>query len=221
MKVSQALLQRRSTRAFLPKAVEHEKIEQILEHAKWTPSGVNMQPWQVYVLSGKAKQELSQRLLASFQSGAKSAMDYQYYPTEWKQPFKARRTALGKQMFDLLQIGREDKEARLEQWGRNYVGFDAPCLLLFSIDASLDKGSYLDYGMFLQSIMLMAEELGLATCPQAALVEYPQVLRDFLNCSAEQHFICGMALGYTDKQAKVNQLKPPRAEISEFSTFLE
>lgn len=221
MKVSQALLSRRSTRAFLTKPVEQEKIIAILEHAKWTPSGVNTQPWQVYVLTGSAKQRLSEKLLSAFESGQKSAMDYQYYPKEWKEPYKGRRVALGKQMFELLAIGREDKEARLQQWGRNYLGFDAPCLLIFTIDEALEKGSYLDYGMFLQSVMLMAQELGLATCPQAALVEYPSVLQEQLATNDNEKFICGIALGYADTDAVVNQLKPERTDLETFCQFID
>ena len=221
MKVSQALLQRRSTRAFLPKTVEHAKITQILEHAKWSPSGVNMQPWKVYVVTGQAKQQLSNLLLSAFESGKRQNMDYPYYPSEWKVPFKQRRVSLGMEMFSLLNIARDDKDARVKQWGRNYLAFDAPCMLIFSIDSSLKTGSYLDYGMFLQSIMLMAEELSLSTCPQAALAEYPDILRNFFKVDATQHFICGIALGYADTEATVNQLKPSRAEIESFTTFID
>lgn len=220
MHVSQALLSRRSTRAFLAQEVEPNKIEQILEHAKWTPSGVNMQPWRVYVLSGAAKQRLSDQLIQAFESGQNSNMDYVYYPQHWQAPFKQRRVQLGQEMFTLLNISREDKQARLAQWARNYLAFDAPTVLLFSIDSSLETGSYLDYGMFLQSIMLMAEELGLATCPQAALAEYPDILRSYLQVDQNEHFICGLALGYADQDAAVNKLKPSRIEITEFTTFL-
>ncbi|BBP45817.1 nitroreductase [Thiosulfatimonas sediminis] len=221
MKVSQALLQRRSCRAFLETPVETDKIVQILEHARWAPSGVNMQPWQVTVLTGQAKQRLSDALLNAFTSEKPSVMDYQYYPLQWQEPYKGRQRALGKQMFELLNISRDDKSARLTQWGRNYLGFDAPCLLIFSIDASLEKGAYLDYGMFLQSVMLMAEELGLASCPQASLAEHPDLLREFLGCPENEHFICGIALGYKDKEALVNQLQPPREDVQHFCRFLD
>lgn len=221
MKVSEALLQRRSTRAFLEKPVEREKIAAILEHAKWSPSGVNMQPWRVYVVSGAAKNRLSEALLSAFENGEKGQMDYQYYPKEWKTPFKTRRVSLGQEMFSLLNISKDDKAKRLAQWGRNYIGFDAPTVLIFTIDESLETGSYLDYGMFLQSIMLMAEELGLATCPQAALVEYPILLKEFLKTDQSEKFICGMSLGYADKGAVVNQLHPSREALESFAEFIE
>lgn len=221
MKVSEALKQRRSTRAFLQTPVEQSKIEKILEYAKWSPSGVNMQPWQVYVISGAAKNDLAQRLLTTFHSGEQSGMDYQYYPNTWKQPFKGRRITLGQEMFSLLGIEKEDKDARLAQWARNYIGFDAPTILIFTIDESLEKGSYLDYGMFLQSIMLMAEELGLSTCPQASLVEYPSILKTFLNTNDNEKFLCGISLGYADKEAIINQLHPKREDLSSFVKFID
>ncbi|MBN2647299.1 MAG: nitroreductase [Thiotrichales bacterium] len=221
MKVSQALLQRRSTRAFQTRPVERTKIEQILEHAKWAPSGVNLQPWRIYVVTGTAKQRLSKQLLAEFASGRKAQMDYQYYPLVWKPIFKQRRDALAQAMFGLLKIKRDDQGARFSQWSRNYLAFDAPCMLLFSIDESLQTGSYLDYGMFLQSIMLMAEELGLATCVQASLAEYPNILREFIGAENAPHFVCGMALGYAAQEAEINQLRPSRLSLSDLATFIE
>ena len=221
MNVSDALRKRRSTRAFLKTPVASEKLHAIFDAARWSPSGVNMQPWKVYALSGDAKNALANDLLEAFQSGQKGEMDYQYYPLQWKPEFKARQMQLGQEMFSLLGIDRGDKEKRLQQWGRNYLGFDAPTILIFTIDASLEKGSYLDYGMFLQSIMLMAEEVGLATCPQAAMVEYPNILKQHLNTQDDERFICGISIGYPDKNHIVNRLHPQRESVESFVTFLE
>ena len=221
MKVSEALLQRRSTRAFLPKPVEQETLQQVLNYARWAPSGVNMQPWQVYVLSGQAKQSLSQALLEAFESGQKEPMDYQYYPKEWVEPFKSRRIALGQQLYEHLEIDHSDKPARLAQWGRNYIGFDAPVLMIFTIEQTLAEGSFIDYGMFLQSVMLMAEELGLATCPQASLAEYPILLREILNLEKTQRILCGISIGYADKNALANQFQPERESVETFAKFID
>ena len=181
MKVSEALQARKSTRAFLDKPVSRETIEQILNAARWAPSGTNTQPWQVAVLMGAKKRELQDKIEGAYRSGVKGGMDYSYYPNEWKDPFLARRRVCGLQLYSALKIGKEDKERRAEQWVANYRSFDAPVMLLFFIDRIMDTGSYLDYGMFLQSVMLAAVEHGLATCPQAALGEYPDIVRDYLG----------------------------------------
>ncbi len=219
MKVSEALQARKSTRAFLDKPVSRETIEQILDTARWAPSGTNTQPWQVAVLMGAKKRELQDKIESAYRSGVKGGMDYSYYPNEWKDPFLARRRVCGLQLYSALKIGKEDKERRAEQWVANYRSFDAPVMLLFFIDRIMDTGSYLDYGMFLQSVMLAAVEHGLATCPQAALGEYPDLVRDYLGYDQNQIVVCGMALGYEDPSADINSYRTEREAVSNFTEF--
>ena len=221
MRVSEALEKRKSTRAFLDKPVAREKIERILNAARHAPSGVNSQPWQVAVVTGKTKQALQEKIETAFRNGEEKRMDYHYYPQNWKEPYKERRKACGLQMYSTLNITREDKQRQLDQWAANYRAFDAPVMLLFFIDPMMDKGSFLDYGTFLQSIMLMALEEGLATCPQAALGEYPQIVRQHLGYDDDLVVIGGMALGYEDTAALVNSYRTPREEIDSFTRFFD
>lgn len=221
MLVSEALVQRKSTRAFLDKAVAREKIERILRAAGHAPSGVNSQPWQVAVVQGASKQKLQTQMEDAFRSGEKGKMDYQYYPLEWQDPYKERRKACGLQMYATLGITREDKQRQMDQWAANYRAFDAPVMLLFFMDGIMDAGSYLDYGMFLQSIMLMAVEEGLASCPQAALGEYPQIVKQALGYADDTVLLCGMALGYEDTDALVNSYRTPREEIDNFTRYFD
>lgn len=169
MQLRETITNRKSTRAFLDKPVESEKIQSILDLARHAPSGVNTQPWQVAVVQGETKKILEEQLEQAFRSGTKASLDYQYYPKKWEEPFKSRRKACGLKMYSTLNISREDKERQLDQWAANYRAFDAPVALFFFLNELAEQGSYLDYGMFLQSVMLAAVDQGLATCPQAAL----------------------------------------------------
>lgn len=221
MTVSEALKERKSTRAFLPKAVPQELIEEILEDAKHAPSGVNMQPWYICVVSGEKKRTLENRIIKAFERGHKEVMDYAYYPSTWEEPYKSRRKETGLLMYSTLGIAKEDKQRQMEQWKLNYRAFDAPVVLYFFIDASLEKGSYLDYGMFLQSVMLSATAKGLATCPQAALAEFPSIVKEELRVDKNMLLLCGIALGYEDKEALINSYKTSRVAIEEFAKFYE
>lgn len=219
MDVKQAIKDRKSVRAFLSKPVEQEKLETILEYARFAPSGVNTQPWQLAVVSGQSKEKLQTALQQAFEDGAKQQMDYNYYPLTWSEPYKSRRKETGLLMYKTLGIAREDKQRQINQWGANYRAFDAPVVLLFFIDKELEKGSYLDYGMFLQSIMLLAQEEGLATCPQAAMAEYPDIVRSQLNLSEDKTVLVGMALGYEDTKAVVNSYRTTRVAQEDFTKY--
>jgi nitroreductase len=219
MNICEAIRKRKSTRAFLQKDVEHEKILRILETARHSPSGSNTQPWQVAVISGAAKIELQNLLEKAFATGYIDKNEYNYYPEKWYAPYSGRRTSCGMQLYSALNIERHDKERRKEQWVANYRAFDAPVMLLFFIDSGLAKGSYIDYGMFLQSLMLAALEEGLATCPQAALAEYPAIVRKFLGYDDKNLLLCGMALGYEDSSAAVNSYRTTREEVASFTRF--
>ena len=219
MKVSEALKRRKSTRAFLDREVEQQKIMAVLQAARHAPSGVNAQPWQVAVVSGVKKRKLEKRIEAAFRSGEPANMDFQYYPLKWVEPYKTRRIECGLQLYSTLGISRKDKERRLEQWAANYRAFDAPVVLFFFLDPGFEAGTYMDYGMFLQSVMLAAVEEGLATCPQAALGEYPGIVKEELGYPDESILLGGMALGYEDTQALVNSYRTPRLEVEAFTRF--
>lgn len=219
MNISDGIRLRQSTRAYLDKEVEPDKIRRILYIARYAPSGANTQPWQVAVVSGRVKQELQTRMEAAFRRDEQGQKDYHYYPLQWKPPYKGRRTDCGKQLYTALEIGRQDKERRKEQWAANYRAFDAPVMLLFFIDNVLEKGSFLDYGMFLQSLMLAAVEEGLATCPQAALAEYPEIVREVLGYPEEVLLLCGIAMGYADQNHPVNCYRTPRESVDAFTRF--
>lgn len=221
MNVSEALQKRHSTRAFLPQAVSRDTILEILDLAKQAPSGANTQPWSVAVVTEEAKNRLENALLEAFESGREEKADYTYYPTEWKEPFLQRRRTCGHQLYSALNIQREDREARLKQWAENYRAFRAPVLLLFLLDSSLATGSFMDTGMFLQSIMLLAVERNLATCPQAAFAEYPQTLRRILGIPDTQVVVCGMALGYPDLDHPINRYRTERAPAAAFTQFFD
>ena len=222
--VEAAITSRRSMRAFLPTPVPREMIERILEVAARAPSGTNTQPWQVTVLTGAAKDELSRRVLAAFddpQQRQAHTEEYNYYPAEWRSPYIDRRRKVGWDLYSLLGIGKTDKARMHEQHGRNYRFFDAPVGLVFTIDRVMQQGSWLDYGMFLQNIMIAARARGLHTCAQAAFTQFHRIIEDFLQLPPERMVVCGMSLGWADLDAVENTLVTEREPVSGFATFLE
>lgn len=221
MNVSEALEKRKSVRAYLDKAVEPEKINTILDAARHAPSGVNTQPWQVAVVSGETKQKLQQKIETLFRGGDKGKADYGYYPAEWKEPFTTRRKECGLLMYKTLGIERGDRERQTDQWAANYRAFDAPVMLLFFMDSTMQEGSYMDYGMFLQSVMLAATEQGLATCPQASVADYPELIKTELGYSQDNILLCGMALGYEDEDALVNSYRTSREDVDSFTQYFK
>ncbi len=221
MTVTQALQERKSVRAYLDKEVSRAQIETLLELAKCAPSGVNTQPWQVAVVMGESKKALEAILLKAFWEGKEKKMDYQYYPLIWKAPYSIRRAACGLQLYKAAKVGRNDKEARLKQWAENYRAFGAPVMLFFYMDDYLQAGSYLDFGMFLQSFMLSATQEGLATCAQGALAEYSQEVKAYLKIPHNTTLLCGMALGYEDVNAAINHYRTPREALENFVSFHE
>ncbi len=217
MNVIQAIQQRKSVRAFLNKEVKESTINAILTAASHAPSGANIQPWQVAVVTGKTKLKLQVQIESCFRKGDNGKADYHYYPEKWIEPYKSRRVACGLQMYSTLKIEREEKQRQLDLWAANYRAFDAPVMLLFFMDASMQTGAFMDYGMFLQSIMLAAVEQGLATCPQASLADYPEIIKTTLDFPQDTILLCGMSLGYEDKNALVNTYRTPREEVSAFT----
>ena len=220
--VDAAITSRRSMRAFLPTPVSRETLAQILAVSARAPSGTNTQPWQVHVLTGAPLAELSRRVRAAFDDPAERAShteEYTYYPNEWVSPFIDRRRKVGWDLYSLLGIGKADKARMHEQHGRNFHFFDAPVGLIFTIDRVMQQGSWLDYGMFLQNIMVAARARGLDTCPQAAFTQFHRVIRDCLNLPEQQMVVCGMALGFADPAAVENTLVTEREPVSAFAHF--
>lgn len=221
MDILTAMQARKSTRAFLERDVEVEKIHAILDAARWAPSGVNMQPWRVAVVRGESKRRISEAIITAREAGQTESPDYQYYPTEWFEPYKSRRKATGLALYGALNIARDDKQRRLESWYDNYRFFGAPVGLLVFLDRRLSQGSWIDIGMFLQNLMLAAEAQGLATCPQASLAEYPGIVREILDIDEQMALACGLSLGYPDPQAAVNSYRIPREPVEAFTTWYD
>ena len=221
METFKAIKSRKSVRAFTSQKIDRATIEKILNAGKCAPSGVNMQPWKVSVLTGQSKESLSDKMEQAFRDGVKQKMDYAYYPKVFEGVYKERRKEMGLLMYSKLGITREDKQRQVDQWALNYRAFNAPVMLIFSIDSSLEQGSYLDYGMFIQTIMIAATDLGLATCPQAALGEYPDIIRKELGLGNNEEIVCGLSLGYEDKAHDVNSFDTSRVELSDFVNFFD
>lgn len=219
--VRQAIQERRSVRAFLNKPVPTSLVESILEVARFAPSGVNTQPWQVAVVGSQHRQKITADILLAKEQGVPENPDYAYYPDTWFDPFKERRKACGLALYGALGIAKDDVTKRKVQWYRNYAFFDAPVALIFYLNAKLCKGSWMDMGMFLQNVMLAARGFGLETCPQAALAEYPDVIRKHLIISADYHIVCGMALGYADWSQPVNQYRTAREDVAQFTQWFD
>lgn len=222
--VDAAITTRRSIRAFLPAPVAHEDIAAIMEVASRAPSGTNTQPWKVYVLTGALKERLSAEILCAHNAPALSrqhAEEYNYYPTEWVSPYIDRRRKIGWDLYALLGLTRDNKAGMHAQHGRNYAFFDAPVGMIFTIDRIMEQGSWLDYGMFLQNIMVAARGRGLDTCPQAAFTQYHKIIGDVLQIPSSEMVVCGMALGYADMGKIENTLVTERMPVSGFVKFME
>ncbi len=212
---------RRSVRAFLDRPVPRETVERILEAARWAPSGVNTQPWEVCVVQGETRERISAAMLAARAAEQPPRPDYHYYPEEWVEPWLGRRRACGLALYGALGIGRRDKARRLEAWNANYRFFGAPVGLFFFMDRRLQQGSWLDMGMFIENVMLAARALGLGTCPQASLAEYPDIVRRELGIADDRLLLCGMALGHPDPEAAVNRYRTEREPVASFSRWYD
>ena len=217
--VEEAVGQRRSVRGFRPDPVPRETVERILQIAARAPSGTNMQPWKVHVLTGAAKDRLSTAILEAFDGEETHEGEWAYYPKKFRDPYLARRRKVGWDLYGLLGIAKGDFERTHAQHGRNYTFFDAPVGLVFVVDRDLEIGSWLDYGMFLQNVMVLARAHGLETCPQAAFAPYHKVIRRVLGLADEEAVVCGMSLGYADWGRVENTLITERAPLDAFVSF--
>ena len=219
MEVTEAIRNRKSTRAFLPKPVDKKLIKDILECARWAPSGVNSQPWQVAVVFEETKNKLANALAKCRANGESARQDYDYYPTKIEEPYLSRKKACGKALYTSLNIQKDDIKKRKEQWMKNYYSFDAPVVLYFFIDEILETGSWVDCGMFIQNVMLAARGFGLETCAQAALAEYPDIVRNILKINDTKKLICGMALGHANYQDTSYQYRTERESVETFTSW--
>jgi nitroreductase len=225
--VDQAITSRMSARAFLPQAVDQQVLMHLLEVASRAPSGTNTQPWKVYVMQGSARDTLVDKVCTVHDAirenpelGAQYKEEYAYYPEKWVSPYIDRRRENGWGLYGLLGIGRGDKDKMHAQHQLNYRFFDAPVGLMFTIDRVLNRGSLIDYGMFLQNIMVAARGHGLHTCPQAAWNNFHKIILPHIGAGADEMLVCGMSLGYADESALVNTFHTPRVSAEDFTTWV-
>lgn len=217
MDVSEAIKTRKTCRAFLDKPVSQEILLEILEKAMRAPSGGNLQPWRVYVVTGKVIEEITR--------GVKEALpesmgaQYEVYPPNLKEPYRTRRYEIGELLYKLLSVPREDKVARLKWFSRNYEFFGAPVGMFFTMDRIMQQGQWADLGMFMQSIMLLAREYGLHTAPQESWAAWTPLIVKILQIPENEMLFCGMSIGYEDISHPLSKLKSPRAPLSEIASF--
>ncbi|MGE5467888.1 MAG: nitroreductase [Ignavibacteria bacterium] len=215
-----AIESRRSVRAYLDVPVPQFTVERILEVAARAPSGTNMQPWHVHVLTGATRDALCAAVCEAYDREPQShEYEYDYYPAEFFEPYLGRRRKVGFDLYQLVGIAKGDKEAMRLQHRRNFEFFGAPVGMIFTIDRRLGKGSWFDYGMFLQNVMVAARARGLDTCPQAAWAQFHRIIAAQLALPPEQMVVCGLALGYADDGDPANQLVTERVPVSQFTVF--
>jgi nitroreductase len=226
--VDAAIDSRMSTRAFLPKPVPRETLEHLLTMASRAPSGTNTQPWKVYVLQGASRDSLVGKVCAAHDAiranpelAAQYTEEYAYYPEKWVSPYIDRRRENGWGLYGLLGIGKGDKDKMHAQHQRNFSFFDAPVGLMFTVDRIMGRGSLVDYGMFLQNLMVAARGHGLHTCPQAAWNGFANIILPDVGAGEGEMLVCGMALGYADERALVNTFRTPRVGPQDFTTWLD
>jgi nitroreductase len=220
MNVSTAIESRMSCRAFTETPVAREVIVDILERAKRAPSGGNLQPWFVHVLTGTALHEL----LSVIREQARripqgEGTEYPVYPPNLHEPYRSRRFKVGEDLYATIGIARDDKPGRLRQFARNYECFGAPVALFFSIDRRMGVDQWADMGMFMQNIMLLARERGLHTCAQEAWATWHHTVGELIGIPREHMLFCGMALGHRDEDAPINRLRAERATLDDFATL--
>lgn len=220
MHVSEAIDSRVSCRAFLDTPVPEETVRDILARARRAPSGGNLQPWHVHVLSGGALEALKREitgLLDKMPRGEET--EYPIYPPSLKEPYRTRRWQNGMQLYDTLGIAREDKEARARQHQRNYVFFDAPVGMFFCIDRTMGAAQWSDMGMYIYAVTLLAREHGLHTCAQEAWAVWHRIVGRHIGLPAEQMLFCGLALGHMDERHVANTMRTERAPLEEIAAF--
>jgi len=221
MSVTDAVKKRMSVRAYRPDPVPSEILREILEVARRAPSGGNVQPWKVDVLTGKALAEFKEIVGEKVRSGVKETLQYDIYPPKLWEPHRTYRYELGEAMYDLIGVARDNKLGRLLQFARNFQFFDAPAAMFFTLSQRFGPPQWSDVGMLMQTIMLLAVERGLDTCPQEAWSQFPETVKSYLGLDADALVFAGMAIGYRDEDHPINRLKSERASVDDFATFHE
>ncbi|ALB02140.1 NADH dehydrogenase [Francisella persica ATCC VR-331] len=220
METLQALKTRKCVRQFLDKPIAQENLQQLFDAARWTPSSKNTQPWKIAVVSGQKKIDLMDKILAACNNNEQPRMEYEYsgdIPLEGK--LKERAVKCGHDLYNALDIAREDKQQRIEQWKKNYLSFNSPTAMFIFKHQDTGISGYIDCGMLIQSILLAATDLGLATCPQASLGHYPDIVKKELIGFDDYTLLCGIAIGYEDISAAVNNYRTQRETIDDIVTF--
>jgi len=217
MKVSDAVLARRSIRAFTPQPINNKVIKDLLALAARSPSGGNLQPWKIYVVNDQ-----SMKKFIEFQArwDQPETPGYAIYPSGLTEPYRTSRYQLGEAMYELLGIPREDKDARLQQVMRNFEFFGAPAALFCFVDKQMGPPQWSDLGMFLQTFMLLAQEAGIDTCAQEAWAMKNDSVSEFVGSGENDILFCGLALGYKDEDAVINQMSSERRPIKQWAKFL-
>jgi nitroreductase len=223
--VDRIILSRKSVRSYTNKEVNTELVRHILTMASHSPSSSNTQPWKVYVLQGPLKDRFSQEVIKEFNNETREQKKIKqlsnfYSPRKWFSPYIERKIEIGERMYDSLEIDYEDSDKRRKHYQQNFMFFGAPVGLIFTIDSRLEKGSFIDYGIFLQSIMLSSQSHGLSTCSIGFFSEYPDSIRHALQLSPQEIIVCGMSIGYEDVQSKINHFERSRSSVDSFTTFL-
>lgn len=220
--VFEAARTRRSIRAYRSDPVPLDVLRDIVALGRHAPSGSNIQPWRVYVLTGRTLKRVGDAIRRAFVDDEPGhRRDYDYYTDPIFEPYLARRRQCGWGLYGTLGIARGERAKSKAYRAANYNFFGAPAGLIFTIERRLEKGSWLDYGMFLQTLMLAARAKGLHTCPEAAIASYPDIVRRELEITNDWIVICGMALGYADPEAIVNTFQPPRIGLDEYAVFAD
>ncbi len=226
--VDQAITSRQSIRQFLPEPVASETIAHLLDVAARAPSGTNTQPWKAYVLQGESRNTLADKVCAAHDAvradaalAAQYREGYDYYPEKWVSPYIDRRRENGWGLYGLLGITRDDKDKMHAQHQRNFRFFDAPVGLMFTLDRVMGRGSLVDYGMFMQNLMIAARGHGLHTCPQAAWNRFASIILPHIGAGPDEMLVCGMALGYADESALLNTFRTPRVAAADFTRWLD
>jgi nitroreductase len=220
MNVTEAVTTRISTRAFLPTPVSEAELRSILDVARWSPSGGNLQPWKVYALSGESMVTFSAMLKDDTAANpVGDATEFPMYPPDLHEPYRSRRFKCGEDMYATINIPREDKASRFAHLARNYEFFGAPAALFFAIDRAMGPGQWAHLGMFMQTVALVTEEHGLNSCMQEFWMLRHRLVRSFFAVPEDLQLYCGMAIGHRDPSHPINTLRTDRATVDEFTTF--
>jgi nitroreductase len=219
MDVIEAIESRRSVRGFLATPVPQSTVADILRVAARAPSGTNMQPWRVVAVAGTARERLTGAVLQAMETEGAGGREYKYYPDTFPPEYAERRREIGWALYGLLGIGKGDREGSRQQQLRNYRFYGAPVGLFFFVDRVLEIGSWLDFGMFIENVMLAARAHGLHTCPQVAWCNQHALVRRELGVPDDHALVCGMSLGYEDTTWPANQLRTPRVPVEQFARF--